>query len=50
MTLEVSLKTLLSEIPQGPILAPIMFNIFINDCLFLINNAKRANFADDNTI
>ena len=27
-----------------------MFNIFINDLFFFINQAKRANFADDNTI
>ena len=27
-----------------------MFNIFINDLLFFINEAKLANFSDDNTI
>ena len=27
-----------------------MFNIFINDLLFFINEVKLANFADDNTI
>ena len=27
-----------------------MFNIFINDLLFFKNEAKLANFADDNTI
>ena len=29
---------------------PILFNIFINDLLFFINEAKLANFGDDNTI
>ena len=27
-----------------------MFNIFINDLLLFINEAKLANFANDNTI
>ena len=40
-------KTLLSGVP---ILGPILFNIFISNSLFFINEAKLANFADDNTI
>ena len=43
-------KTLLSRVPQGSFLGPILFNIFINDLLFFIKEAKLANFADDNTI
>ena len=32
------------------IISLIFSNIFINDLLFFINEAKLANFADDNTI
>ena len=32
------------------IVGPILSNIFINDLLFFVNEAKLLNFADDNTI
>ena len=41
---------MLSAVPQGSILGPILFNLFLNDLLATLKMSELHNFADDNTI
>ena len=43
-------RRIMKGVPQGAVLGPIIFNLFINDLYATLENSILTNYADDNTI
>ena len=46
----IGFEEIISGVSQGSIVGPILFNAFINDSFYDVENASVHNFADDNTL
>ena len=43
-------ENLTKGVPQGSILGPLLFNVFINDIFYIVEKCSLYNYADDNTL
>jgi len=45
-----SWKDILKGVPQGSVLGPLLFNIYLNDIFYFIEKSLICNYADDNSL
>lgn len=43
-------QSLSKGVPQGSILGPLLFNIFLNDLVYFVEKCLLTNYADDNSL
>ena len=43
-------QNIIKGVPQGSILGPLIFNIFMNDIFYFLEKSTLYNYADDNTV
>ena len=44
-----SWEEILTGVPQGSVLGPLLFDIYLDDLLYIVENTEICNFADDTT-
>ena len=44
-----SWEEILFGVPQGSILCPLLFNVFVSDLVLVLSDVEFASYADDNT-
>ena len=45
-----SWNEVITGVPQGSVLGPLLFNIFLNDIFLFISKCRLCNYADDNSL